>query len=319
MRAECSARVFQRRSKPRYTQIVIVCRFWRKLSVVSLPFQIFRRLNALFTALCMQKRGTRVFQRRSKRRHPANRNHSSIWSKIKRYCSPVWDISTFKRSLHCIMLVECIARVFQRRTKPIYTQIAIICRFWRKWNIISLPFEIFQRPNDLFTVRYMQNVVHAYPSDETSPDTRKSQSFADLDEKKRYFSPVWDISTFKPSFHCIMRALCSARDFESKNKPRHRANRNHSSILSKIKRCFSPVWDISTFKHSFHCIMRELCSARDFESQNKPRHPANRNHSSILSKIKRCFSPVWDISTFKRSFHCIMHAKTRYTCFPASK
>ena len=119
------------------------------------------------------------------------------------------------------MLVECIARVFQRRTKPIYTQIAIICRFWRKWNIISLPFEIFQRPNDLFTVRYMQNVVHAYPSDETSPDTRKSQSFADLDEKKRYFSPVWDISTFKPSFHCIMRALCSARDFESKNKPRY--------------------------------------------------------------------------------------------------
>ena len=53
MLVECSARVFQGRNKPRYTQIVIICRFCRKLSVISLPFQIFRCLNALFTALCL--------------------------------------------------------------------------------------------------------------------------------------------------------------------------------------------------------------------------------------------------------------------------
>ena len=146
MRAECSARVFQRRNKRIYTQIIIICRFWRKLSVVSLPFKICRRLNAPFTALCMQKRGTRVFQLRSKPRHPANRNHSSILSKIKRCFSPVWDISTFKRTFHCIM-----------HAKTWYTRL---------------------------------------------PASKYAQTHA---------------------------------------------NRNHLPILTKIKSCFSPVWDISTF------------------------------------------------------------------------
>ena len=135
------------------------------------PFQIFRRLNALFTALWMQKRGTLFFQCRSKPRHPANRNHSSNLSKIKRYSSPVWDISTFNRSLHCIRLVECIARVFQSRNKPIYTQIVIIFRFWRKLSVICLPFEIFRRLNPPSTALCVRYVVHAILRVKTSPDT----------------------------------------------------------------------------------------------------------------------------------------------------
>ena len=54
MHAERSARVFHRRNKPRHTQIAIIRRFRRKLRVISPPLQIFRRLNALFTALCVQ-------------------------------------------------------------------------------------------------------------------------------------------------------------------------------------------------------------------------------------------------------------------------
>ena len=49
-----SARVSQGRNKPRNTQIAIIRRFWRRLSVISLPFVIFRRLNAIFTALLVQ-------------------------------------------------------------------------------------------------------------------------------------------------------------------------------------------------------------------------------------------------------------------------
>ena len=55
MLAESSARVFRRRNKPRYTQTVTIRRFCRKLSDMSLPFEIFRRLNALSTVLCLQK------------------------------------------------------------------------------------------------------------------------------------------------------------------------------------------------------------------------------------------------------------------------
>ena len=104
----------------------------------------------------------------------ANRNHLPILTKIKRCFSPVWDISTFKRSFHCIILVECNARGFQHPNNPRYTQIVIICRFWRKLSVISLPFQIFRRLNALFTVLYLWNAVHAVSSVETSAYKRKS-------------------------------------------------------------------------------------------------------------------------------------------------
>ena len=50
--AERSVRVFQRRKRTKHTQIAIIRRFFRKLSDISFPFEIFRRLNALFIALC---------------------------------------------------------------------------------------------------------------------------------------------------------------------------------------------------------------------------------------------------------------------------
>ena len=52
--AERSTRSFQRRNKTGNTQIAIIRRFWRRLSVIFLPFVLFRRLNAIFTALLVQ-------------------------------------------------------------------------------------------------------------------------------------------------------------------------------------------------------------------------------------------------------------------------
>ena len=54
MRSEPGAGVFRRRKKPRYTQIAIIRRICRKLRVIYAEFEIFRTLNALFTALCLQ-------------------------------------------------------------------------------------------------------------------------------------------------------------------------------------------------------------------------------------------------------------------------
>ena len=102
--------------------------------------------------------------------------------KIKRYLFPVCDISTFKRYFHCIMRAERSARVFQRRNKPTHTQIAIIRGFLKELRDISLPLEIFRRLNAIFTALFVQNVVHAFSSVETSPESRKSQWFADFKE-----------------------------------------------------------------------------------------------------------------------------------------
>ena len=117
----------------------------------------------------------------------ANRNHSSILQQIKLYHSPVWDISTSKRYFHCIMRAERSARVIQRRNKPTHTQIATIVRFWRKLCVISLQLKIFRCLYAVFTALCVPNLVHAFSIIETSPDTRKSQSFVDFVENYDLF------------------------------------------------------------------------------------------------------------------------------------
>ena len=77
---------------------------------------------------------------------------------------------------------------------------------------------------------------------------------------------------FKRSFHSILHPKRIARVFHRRIKPRAHANRNHSSILTIIKRYFFPVCDISTITLSFHSILHAERSAYDFQRRNKPRN-----------------------------------------------
>ena len=122
----------------------------------------------------------------------------------------------------------------------------------------------------MFTALCVQNVVHAFSSDETSPDTRNHSPI--LTKIKRNFYPVCNISMFKRYFLCIMRAERSVRAFQPRNRPRHTQIGNHSPILTKIKRNFYPVCNISMFKRYFLCIMRAERSALVFQRRNKPTH-----------------------------------------------
>ena len=54
MRAERSARLFQRRNKPTQTQIAIIRRLWKKLRDISIPFEIIPRSDNLFNPFYMQ-------------------------------------------------------------------------------------------------------------------------------------------------------------------------------------------------------------------------------------------------------------------------
>ena len=128
------------------------------------------------------------------------------------------DISSFKSSFHCITRADCSARALQRRHKPRHTQIAIIRRVCPKLCVISLPCKIFRRLSAVFTVLCVQNVVHAFSSVETSPHTRKSQSFVDSDNNYSLFLSrliYFDVST-NLSLHADRRA----RFLQCRNKPR---------------------------------------------------------------------------------------------------
>jgi hypothetical protein len=103
----------------------------------------------------------------------------------------------------------------------------------------------------------------------------------------------------------------------ARNKPSSRQNAIFYSILTKTKRYCVPVGDISTFKGSFHSISHAKRSATRVLSRSNYNSWQNAILSSILKKTKRYFVPVVDISTFKRLFHSISHAKRSASRFMA--
>ena len=74
-------------------------------------------------------------------------------------------------------------------------------------------------------------------------------------------------------------------------------------------RYIGPAGDISTLKRYFHCILHAECYARSFQRRDKPNCAKNATIYSILTKTVRYIRPVGDISTFKRYFHRILHAR----------
>ena len=133
--------------------------------------------------------------------------------------SPDRDISSCKRSCHCIMRTDSSARDFLRRNKPRHMQIAIIRRFGQNLCVIPLQIEIFLRLNALFTALCVQIVVHAISSAETNPDTRKSQSL--VDSHNNYALFLSRLRYFDVSTHLSLHAERRARVFHCRNKPRH--------------------------------------------------------------------------------------------------
>ena len=153
---------------------------------------------------------------------PVNRNHSSIFSIIKRYFSPVWDIydvetlfslhyacgawsTRFRTSKHA-------QKHANRNHSPI---LSIIKRYFP-------PFEIFRRINALFIALCARNVFHAISSVEARPDVCKSQSFFVFFWKLCVISLPFEIFTsFTRSFYFILHAERSVRVFQRRKKTKH--------------------------------------------------------------------------------------------------
>ena len=126
MRAEHSTHVFQRRNKPRHMQIAIIRRYCQNLCVIPLPIEIFRRLNALFTALCMQ---IEVHALASVETIPETSKSQSFVDSDNNYALFLSRLRYFDVSTHLSLHAERRTRVFHCRNKPRHTQIAIIRRF----------------------------------------------------------------------------------------------------------------------------------------------------------------------------------------------
>ena len=196
-------------------------RFWRKLCVISLLLEIFRRLNAIliafYTAIAtyavvtvetsLTVRKMRTYTRSCRKRSVISVLFHSCW----RYWS---DISTFTRYFHHILLSESYVCQLHRRMKQTCAKNASICSILRKLSAISLVFDILRCLNAISIAFYTLNAMHAGFSLQTCPTVRKIRPFTRFWwQTVRYIQPIGDISTFNRYFHRILHAEWYARRF----------------------------------------------------------------------------------------------------------
>jgi hypothetical protein len=89
---------------------------------------------------------------------------------------------------------------------------------FRRNSVISIRIEIILRLNAPFTPFYTPNLFHVDFSVAKIPAKRKTQSFK-FRRKRCYFNPDCDILAFYRSFHSILQAKHSARQFRRRYNP----------------------------------------------------------------------------------------------------
>ena len=131
-------------------------RFWRKLCVISVLWEIFRRLNAISIAFYTPNATHAVVSVETSPTVRKMRPCTRFWGQTVRYIGPAGDISTFKRYFHRILHAECYTRRFQRRDKPNCAQNATI------YSILTKTVRYIQPNGDISTFkRYFHRILHA--------------------------------------------------------------------------------------------------------------------------------------------------------------
>ena len=136
-------------------------RFWRKLCVISLLLEIFRRLNAISIAfqtpnathaVCSVETSPAVREMRPSPRFWRKLCVSSILLEIFLRSNTISIAFCTPNATHASFSVERSRRVRIMRPFP---------RFWRKLCVISILLEIFRRLNTISIAFYTPNAMHA--------------------------------------------------------------------------------------------------------------------------------------------------------------
>ena len=171
--------------------------FWRKLSVMSILLEIFRRLNATSTAFHTPNATHAVFSVESIPTVRKMRPFTPFWRKL---CVITLLLQIFRRlnaisialytpnAMHASFIVEWNRPVRKMRS---------CTRFWRKLCVISLLLEIFRRLNATSIAFYTSKAMHAVFGVERSTPERKMRSFT------RFWRELWAISLLFEIFRCL--------------------------------------------------------------------------------------------------------------------
>ena len=152
-------------------------RFWRKLCIISVLLEIFRRLNAISFAFSTLSAMHAVFSLESSPTVRKMRPFTRFWRKL---CVISVLLEIFRR-LNAISFafytLSAMHAVFSVATIPTVRNMRPYTRFWRKLTVISLLLAIFRRLNAISIAFYTPNAMHAVFSVESSLTVRKMRPF----------------------------------------------------------------------------------------------------------------------------------------------
>jgi hypothetical protein len=151
-------------------------------------------------------------------------------------------------------------------------------------TVFAMPLELFRRLNAQITAAYTQNAVHAVPSVETIPKIRETLSFVDFVEKLSVIAIPLEIFRRLNAQITASYAQSTVHAVPSVETRQKLANLDQSSISTKNDRICHAVVDILALKRPNYCISRAEHRARYIKRRDKPKNPANLDHSSISSK-----------------------------------
>jgi hypothetical protein len=168
---------------------------------------------------------------------------------------------------------------------------------------------MFRRLSAPSTPFYTPNLLHVDYSVVTIPANRKTHSFK-FRRTLCYFVPDVDVSTFKCSFHTILHAERIACRLQWRDNPCK--SQNAIFQISTNTLLFRSWFEIPRHSNALSTpsytpiVLHVDLSVETF--------PANRKTQSFKLRGKPFyFVPDLDVSTFKCSFHTILHAE-RIAC-----
>ena len=188
--------------------------FWRKLSVISILLEIFRRLNATSIAFYTSNAMHAVFGVERSRPVRKMRSFTRSWRKL----SAISLLLEIFRRLNAISIASYTANTMHASFIVDWSRPCEECDnlfdFDDKLSVISLLLEILHRLNAFSITFYTPNAMHAVYRVETCPNVRKMRPFTRFwRHTESYFAFVGDISKFKIYFHRILHAENCARQF----------------------------------------------------------------------------------------------------------
>ena len=167
--------------------------FWRKLSVISILFEIVRRLRATSIAFYTSNAMHASFIVEWNRPVRKMRSCTRLWRKL---CVITLLLEIFRR-LNSISIPfyspNATHAVFSDETSPTVRKMRPLTRFCRKLCGISILLEIFLRLNAISIAFYTPSAMHANFIVERSRSVRKMRPFTSFWRKLSVISLVWEI------------------------------------------------------------------------------------------------------------------------------